>query len=455
MKKNKYFFLKKKFTINLMIGIVAISSFNKIDANDENNNNFDGSFSVLTYNIAALPWPAYLSNEAGSPENRVPHIGARLHPFDIIGVQEQLSWIDTFKNKTHHPHYSTNKKLYSGGNGLDLFSKFPMTKTQRITYNKHPVYISKGFTKNTITIYPGVFIDIYNTHTGDPDKINPLMIEEQYDQLGQFIKENSPSGRAVIALGDYNGKPAAKMHGLRQRVMTKNNLLDAREVAFNVTDYLWGPVDRILYRSGDDVTITLDHYEELDRESRPGSQRYSNHFKKDGKRLSDHNPVLGIFKFKIKESSKKQSGDKIWLSELKVNHNNSVWHHTGPVGIDQAIDGPAEADGEKLHMNGVIYEKGLGVHANSHITFNTNKKYSRFYAEVGIDEEVGNNGKVRFQVYTDGSKVYDSGAMDPFSATGIVDIDLNDCNKIDLKVLDEGDGRADHADWANSYFILK
>ena len=452
MKQNQFSRFKKLCLLSFIATISSTIFPQKLKATE----NYDGSFRVLTYNIAALPWPAYLSNPAGNPANRVPYIGQRIYPFDIVGVQEQLAWIDTFRNPTHHPHYSINKKLYSGGNGIDILSKFPMTKTIRVTYTNHPAYIAKGFTKNTLTIYPGVYLDVYNTHTGDAkDGANPSIIYHQLSQLGEYIKAHTPTNRAVIVTGDLNCHPNQTHHGLVAKLMTPCNLLDARSEAFNEHNSWKGSVDHILYRSGSDLILTLEHYEDINSECAPGTARFTNHFHKDGKKLSDHNPAYANFKYKIPANYKKQSGAKIWLSELTLNYNNSTWYCNGPVGLDQAIGERAEADGAKQHMNGVIYDRGLGVHANNHITLMANKKYSIFHAEVGIDEEVGAHGKVRFQVFTDGTKVFDSGAMTPYSATQQVNIDMNNVTKLQLNVLSEGDANYDHADWANSYFIVK
>ena len=406
----------------------------------------DGSFSILTYNIGALPWPAYDYGTAGNPDGRVQVIGPRLRTFDIVGVQEQFSLFDELREPTRFAYYSKNKHLYSGGSGLDLMSKYPMKKTVKIEFDEHPWYVAKGFTKNTVMIYPNVYIDVYNTHTGDGYEY----LEPQLQQISAYIQANSPADRAVIFIGDMN----VTWHWpgpILQTVIADNNFQDACVVA---TGNQGGPVDRILYRSGSDVDLTLNHYERMELTQHPGDM-YHGHFTKDGKLLSDHPAVLGIFNFTVADSKRLQSGDKLYLSDTKLEwvYNNGYSH--GPVGRDQAIGGGDEYDGANLRMDPKSYSKGIGVHAGSYILVNTNKKYSTFHAEVGIDEEAGARGKVRFKVEADGVEVFNSGPMEPWTATKTVNIDMNNVNKLELRVETEGSDSWDHANWADAYFILK
>ena len=72
-------------------------------------------------------------------------------------------------------------------------------------------------------------------------------------------------------------------------------------------------------------------------------------------------------------------------------------------------------DGLPITLNGVVYAKGLGAHAASDIRYTMNA-CSLFTAKVGVDDEVGALGSVVFQVFTDGTKVYDSGTLTPARA---------------------------------------
>ncbi|UDQ97604.1 NPCBM/NEW2 domain-containing protein [Lentisphaerota bacterium WC36G] len=405
----------------------------------------DGKLKVLTYNIAALPWPAYYDNAAGDPEDRVQYIGQKLYPFDIVGVQEQFSEIDLFRTDVRMPFYTAGKHLYSGGSGLDLFSKFPTTPwPTRITFNDRPWYVKKGFTKNTVTLYPGVYVDVYNTHTGDDESD----IEKQLDQISAYIQANSPSNRAVIVMGDLNATLDGRGN-VRSRLATPNNLRDGYEEFFGNPGHSYWEIDRILFRNGDDVTFTVSHFERCNYGS---TQSYAYHgwFVHNGISLSDHKAAYAELSYTINDAKKLQTGDKHYLSEIKIDDAWNSGFENGPIKLDRGIDRGY------LEMNGVVYEKGICIHADSHIEINLDQKYSNFHAKVGIDEEVGSKATtVRFKVIADGTTVFDSGSMSAYSATQTVNLDVSNVNKIVLECDDEGNENYDHADWADAYFIVK
>ncbi len=127
----------------------------------------------------------------------------------------------------------------------------------------------------------------------------------------------------------------------------------------------------------------------------------------------------------------------------------------GPVDRDLSNGEQLAGDGNVITLNGVTYTKGLGVHSNSAITFDLNGQYERFIADVGIDDEVGGLGSVTFEVWLDGSQIYDSGLMTGNTATRNVDVGVEGGNELRLVVADAGDGLSyDHADWANAKLLL-
>lgn len=123
----------------------------------------------------------------------------------------------------------------------------------------------------------------------------------------------------------------------------------------------------------------------------------------------------------------------------------------GPAEKDRSNGESAPGDGNVITLNGVTYNKGLGVHAFSEITLNLNGLYTSFLSDIGIDDESGSAGSVIFQVYLDDIKVYDSGVMTGATATRSVNIDVTGRNKLQLIVTNAGDNPDDdHADWANA-----
>ena len=107
-----------------------------------------------------------------------------------------------------------------------------------------------------------------------------------------------------------------------------------------------------------------------------------------------------------------------------------------------------------LTLNGTTYQRGLGVHAGSSITYDLSGRYRRFNAAVGLDDEETKEGSVVFEVWVDGRRVYASGTMTPTTATANVSVDLTGARELKLVVTDAGDGHHhDHADWADARLV--
>ncbi len=125
----------------------------------------------------------------------------------------------------------------------------------------------------------------------------------------------------------------------------------------------------------------------------------------------------------------------IYLSELIPFHSSNG---LGPFEIDKSNGGPVAGDGSGLTLKGVTYPKGLGVYAPSEIIYKLAGGYSRFISDVGISS--GSTGSVIFQVWTDGTKVFDSGLMTGTSPTQKIDISLAGKNELKLVTRDADDG---------------
>ncbi|MFI9076623.1 NPCBM/NEW2 domain-containing protein [Streptomyces sioyaensis] len=114
----------------------------------------------------------------------------------------------------------------------------------------------------------------------------------------------------------------------------------------------------------------------------------------------------------------------------------------GPVGQNRSIDG------RPLTIAGAGYPEGLGAHAPSQITYALGGTCSTLSVDVGIDDEVGANGSVVFQIYRDGTEVADSGLMTVGQAAKRLTADLTGGSELRLVVTDGGNGNnSDHADW--------
>ncbi len=121
----------------------------------------------------------------------------------------------------------------------------------------------------------------------------------------------------------------------------------------------------------------------------------------------------------------------------------------GTMEPDQSIGG------NPITLNGVVYTNGIGVNSFSGLEYNLGALASRFQSDIGVDDEVGTNGTVVFQVFADGLKIYDSGLMRGGSPHQTIDVDVTGVNRLTLGVNDADDGITnDHADWAGAMVIV-
>ncbi|MFF4800698.1 NPCBM/NEW2 domain-containing protein [Streptomyces sp. NPDC001351] len=135
-------------------------------------------------------------------------------------------------------------------------------------------------------------------------------------------------------------------------------------------------------------------------------------------------------------------GDLPWLSAM---------NGYGPVERNTSNGESAAGDGHPLTIGGVVYGKGLGVHAESAVEYYTGKACRTVTADVGVDDEKGANGTVAFEVWADGTKVASTGVLTNAMPAQPLTADVTGAQVVRLVVTDGGDGiDSDHADWANA-----
>ena len=114
--------------------------------------------------------------------------------------------------------------------------------------------------------------------------------------------------------------------------------------------------------------------------------------------------------------------------------------------------------GNPIQINGTPFDYGIASVATN-LQVALNKQFSRFDAQVGIDDNVGaGNGSVRFMVYGDGKLLYDSNSATPGNGPvrqGMgpypVSLDVSGVNTLEL-IQDPADGSTayDEGIWANA-----
>jgi NPCBM/NEW2 domain-containing protein len=118
---------------------------------------------------------------------------------------------------------------------------------------------------------------------------------------------------------------------------------------------------------------------------------------------------------------------------------------------------PAQRDksvwGKPLTLGSRTYEKGLGVHARSSLTFATEKKWDTLAATIGLDAEASGKGDCVFVVLADGETVL-TRPMKGNQPPEEIQLSIAGRDQITL-VVEPGDGLdlADHADWCDARLI--
>jgi hypothetical protein len=110
--------------------------------------------------------------------------------------------------------------------------------------------------------------------------------------------------------------------------------------------------------------------------------------------------------------------------------------------------------GGQLRCGGRLYLKGLGVHSAARLSYKLDRPWSRFQAEVGIDDSTDGRGSVGFRVFVDGKQKYTSPPVRGGMSPQALSVDLAGAKRLDL-VVDYGEAGdvMDHADWLNARLV--
>ncbi len=122
----------------------------------------------------------------------------------------------------------------------------------------------------------------------------------------------------------------------------------------------------------------------------------------------------------------------------------------GPAEKDRSNGEAAAGDGRPLTLASIVYPKGIGAHAASDIGYPLAGACNTFTVKVGLDDEVGANGSLSFQIWGDTTKLADSGIMTGASSTQTLTVDLTGRSQLRLVVDPNGVTYYDHADWADA-----
>jgi hypothetical protein len=95
-----------------------------------------------------------------------------------------------------------------------------------------------------------------------------------------------------------------------------------------------------------------------------------------------------------------RQGAAVYLSDLEPRAHE----HTAFLGASWPPARDGTVAGRELRLGGATYDKGIGMHSESRLSYDLGGRYQRFEAVVGLDERTGKRGRVRLAVRVDGEE---------------------------------------------------
>jgi RHS repeat-associated protein len=144
-------------------------------------------------------------------------------------------------------------------------------------------------------------------------------------------------------------------------------------------------------------------------------------------------------------------------AEARLIKNNPYTYLSEMTWQETYLHYPSQRDKSVYHLNpikidGEIYAKGLGSHADSTISVPLSGAYDRFECMIGIDDQTGGYGAAIFKIKSDGKEVYNSGVVTAGNSQA-VSISVAGVQNLELIVV-ASNGNYGHAnvDWADAKF---
>ncbi|MEK6644055.1 MAG: NPCBM/NEW2 domain-containing protein [Planctomycetota bacterium] len=140
----------------------------------------------------------------------------------------------------------------------------------------------------------------------------------------------------------------------------------------------------------------------------------------------------------------------VYLSDLRPSAvtTHSILDIEFPPRMDRSVTGTV------ISLRGRSFEKGIGTHSMTSMTFDLKGDYERFTAVVGIDDTASPHGSVILRVLADGRELFKSPPLHGSTETHAITVDMSGVKSLTLETLDAGDlDISDHADWADAMLI--
>jgi hypothetical protein len=252
-----------------------------------------GSFRLLTYNVAGLPEGI----SASHPLTNLPLIGKLLGDYDLVLVQEDFAYPEELRRGLHLGYVSEGFVPGHGrglGDGLSQFARWPFGELRREPWSSCNGIVDayfdcltpKGFSVSLQSLPGGARVRVYNLHLdAGREPGDQAARTAQVEQLLAALHRQSAED-AVILGGDTN------LHGhdrpLFDHLLAAGSLQDAC-AALACPDPR--RIDRVLFRSSPRLRLRPKHWA-VARQFVDGA----------GAPLSDHLPVEVEFEWQAESA---------------------------------------------------------------------------------------------------------------------------------------------------------
>lgn len=272
------------------------------------------TLNMLCYNVAGLPSINGIMGIQGAdvPGNQTA-IGNQLgtSQYDIIAVQEDFGYHKNLVSGLGaYPYKTVHSGGIPGGDGLNVFSKYPVYNEKRTAWEKTYGIIKngadeltpKGILYTVLDIGEGITVDFYVLHADAGGAEGSVKARnDNFRQLSEIIKARGNS-RPVIVTGDFNTSSHLSTGGaFTQYLIRSAKLKDAWTELYNHGDYndysyfeekygsntyrgSWDSIEKFLYKDGGGVHIDVESFEYIE-------------FFNNGVSASDHKSASAVITF--------------------------------------------------------------------------------------------------------------------------------------------------------------